>query len=215
MSAARPGGGHGPDRAATAGTPPVLASIWAQDRRRVLGSGAGMLWHVPADFAHFRAVTLGCPVLMGRASWESLGGALPDRTNIVITRTPGYAAPGAVVVASWQEAVDRGLADAQRSGAPVVWVTGGAQIYAQAMDRVDELVITDLDLDIVGAGYAGPVVRAPEIPADTWTADPSRSDAHWRPASGDARWRITTYVRRLTERSSPPRRAREPSARER
>ena len=63
----------------------TTASIWAQDRGGVLGSGGGMLWHVPADFAHFKAATMGCPIIMGRHSWEALGGPLPGRANIVVT----------------------------------------------------------------------------------------------------------------------------------
>ncbi len=157
-----------------------------------------MLWRVPADFAHFRATTTGCPILMGRASWETLRGALPGRVNIVITRTPRYRAPGAIVVASLEDAIDEGMRCARSTGAPTVWVTGGGRIYAAAMDLVDELVVTDLDLDVVAAGYTGDVVLAPTILEEVWTMDPARSDppGTWRPVSGDARWRVSTYVRR-------------------
>jgi len=181
----------------TAGRP-LLASIWAQDRRGVLGSGTSMLWRVPADFAHFRATTTGCPILMGRASWEALGGALPGRVNIVITRTPGYRASGAIVVGSLEAAIDEGARAARSTGASTVWVTGGGRIYAAAMDLADELVVTDLDLDVVAAGYTGDVVLAPPISDEVWTSDAARSDppGMWRPVSGDARWRVSTYVRR-------------------
>ncbi|MDC4233875.1 dihydrofolate reductase [Actinomyces sp. B33] len=178
---------------------PVVASIWAQDRARVLGSGTGMLWRVPADFAHFKESTMGCPLVMGRASWEALGGALPGRLNIVVTRTPGYEAPGGVVVGSIDEAMGRarGFVDA-RSGvgseAPGrIWIAGGATVYEQTMGIVDELVITDLDLSVAGDG---PVVRAPVIDEAVWRVDAGRSDEEWRPVSGDARWRVTTWVRR-------------------
>ena len=107
---------------------PVLASIWAQDRTRVLGTGSAMLWHVPADFAHFRSATLGCPVIMGRASWEALGGALPKRPNIVITSDPDFDAPGARVVTSLEAAVDLGCSLADTLAAPTVWITGGGQV---------------------------------------------------------------------------------------
>lgn len=174
---------------------PVLASIWAQDRRGVLGSGTGMLWHVPADFAHFKATTMGCPIIMGRASWESLGAALPGRDNIVITHRPDYLAAGAHVVHSLVDAVDLGKRLARGHGAPVVWITGGAHVYAEAMSLVDQLVITHLDLDVADAGYAGPVVAAPRIDPEVWTLEQALSDTEWRPVSGDARWRIATYVR--------------------
>lgn len=172
-----------------------LAAIWAQDRRRVLGSGTGMLWHVPADFAHFRRTTLGAPVLMGRASWEALDGPLPGRPNIVVTRRPGYRAPGARVAESLDRAVELGAALAREIGADTVWVTGGASLYAQALERVDELVVTDLDLDVQAAGDPGPFVRAPRVDPACWARDPERSDADWRPRSGDARWRVTVWVR--------------------
>jgi Dihydrofolate reductase len=155
-----------------------------------------MLWHVPADFAHFRSETLDCPVIMGRASWESLGGALPQRPNIVISSNPDYDAPGAQVVTTLEAAVDLGRALATASGASTVWITGGGRVYAEAMDLVDELVVTDLDLDAVTGGYRGHVVRAPEIDPAVWVEDPARTDADWRPVSGDARWRVTTWVRR-------------------
>ena len=77
-----------------------LAAIWAQDSNGILGSGTAMSWHVPADFRHFKDSTMDCPIIMGRRSWEALGKALPGRTNIVITRTPGYEAAGALVVSS-------------------------------------------------------------------------------------------------------------------
>ena len=175
---------------------PVLASIWAQDRTGVLGTGTGMLWHVPGDFAHFRAATLGCPVIMGRASWESLGAPLPDRPNIVITSNGSYRAPGASVVTSVEEAIELGRQLALASGAPTVWVTGGGRVYAETMDLVEELAVTDLDLDVLAGGHPGHVVRAPEIDPAVWVVDPARSDADWRPVSGDARWRVTTWVRR-------------------
>ncbi len=174
----------------------VLASIWAQDRDRVLGSGTGMLWSVPADFAHFKTSTMGCPIVMGRSSWEALGGSLPGRTNIVITRSPGFEATGATVVHSLDDALDEALRAAADMSADTVWITGGAHVYAETMDRVDELVITDLDLDVAASGHTGLLVRAPHIEEAEWAPDRARSDADWRPASGDARWRVTTWVRR-------------------
>lgn len=174
----------------------VLASIWAQDAGGVLGSGTDMLWRVPADFAHFKASTLGCPIIMGRRSWEALGGPLPGRTSIVITRSPDYEAPGALVAHSLEEALElaRGVAEAE--GARRVWITGGGAVYEETMGLVDELVVTELDLDARAANPDAPVVRAPAIDGAVWRLDPSRSDEEWRPESGDARWRVRTYVRR-------------------
>lgn len=154
-----------------------------------------MLWHVPADFAHFRRTTLGAPVLMGRSSWEALTGPLPGRPNVVVTRAPGYAAPGAHVAASLDQAVRLGTDLAREVGADTVWITGGASLYAQTMDLVDQLVVTDLDLDVQAQGSPGPFVHAPRIDPARWTRDAARSDAGWRPRSGDARWRVSVWVR--------------------
>lgn len=180
----------------TVGPGIVVSSIWAQDRSGVLGSGTGMLWHVPADFAHFKSATLGCPVVMGRASWEALGQALEGRTNIVITRNRSYQAPGATVVHSLGEAMEVATHSPFDCPRPTVWITGGSHVYAEAMDLVDELVVTDLDLDVLESHGEAEVVRAPRIDPAEWVADPARSDTGWRPRSGDAAWRVTTWVRR-------------------
>lgn len=173
-----------------------LASIWAEDAGGLLGTGTGMLWHVPADFAHFKASTMGAPIVMGRRSWESLGGALPGRTNIVVTRTPGYEAAGGVVAASLEEAIALARSIADRDGVPFAWITGGARVYAETLGLVDELVVTTLDLNAAPSDPDAPVVRAPIIDPEVWAVDESRSDADWHERSGDARWRVTTYVRR-------------------
>ena len=176
----------------------IVSSIWAQDRAGVLGSGSDMLWHVPDDSALFKRTTMGAPVIMGRVSWEALGRALPGRTNIVITRNPSYPAPGAVVVHSLDEALAvaiRALPPAE-DPAPTVWIVGGSRVYAEAMDRVDELVVTEIDLDVAATTYAGPLIKAPHIDPFQWVVDPTRSDTDWRPCSGDSRWRVTTWVRR-------------------
>ncbi|RRC95306.1 dihydrofolate reductase [Schaalia canis] len=174
----------------------IVASIWAQDRTGVLGTGTDMCWHVPADFAHFKRTTMGAPIIMGRASWESLGGALPGRLNIVITRSRDYVAEGAQVVHSLGEALTVATQRAAADGVDVVWVTGGGTVYAEAMEIVDELVVTDLDLDVAADLPAdAPLVRAPLIDTSVWRPDPERSDADWREVSGDARWKVTTWVR--------------------
>ena len=180
----------------------IVSSIWAQDRAGVLGSGSDMLWHVPDDSAFFKRTTMGAPVIMGRYSWEALGRALPGRTNIVITSNPSYPASGAVVVHSLDEALTVAIRalhpteDPSATRVPTVWIVGGSRVYAEAMDRVDELVVTDLDLDVAASPYVGTLVKAPHIDPARWVADPTRSDTDWRPRSGDSRWRVTTWVRR-------------------
>jgi Dihydrofolate reductase len=157
----------------------TLAAIWAQDRFRVIGSGTGMLWRVPADLAFFKKTTLGASLIMGRSSWEALGTALPGRKNIVITRTAGYVAPGALVVSSIPEALE--------VAGQNVWIAGGAQIYAQTIGLVEKLVISELDF------VAGDGVKAPKVDPEIWQLDEENSDHTWRPKSGDARWRVRIY----------------------
>ncbi len=174
-----------------------LAAIWAQDRGGVLGTGTAMSWRVPADFRHFKESTMGCPIVMGRRSWEALGGALPGRTNIVVTRTLGYEAPGAHVAHSVEDALDHARVVAQETGAPYVWITGGAHLYAQTLPLLDEAVISDLDLDVAASAPQGTTfVYAPALDPSLWRRDEERSDTDWREISGDARWKVTTWVQR-------------------
>lgn len=172
---------------------PRHACIWAQDRDGVIGDGKQMLWHVPADYRFFRAQTLGCPVVMGRASFEALGVPLSGRTNIVLSRQPGYRADGAEVRTSLSDAFVLADQVARETGAETVWVAGGGQVYRQAMESVDRLVVTELDLR-VSAAVPG-LVRAPEIDPQIWDMDPDLSDSTWREKSGDARWRVRFYER--------------------
>lgn len=163
--------------------------IWAQDRKGALGTGTDMVWRVPADSRFFKETTLGSPVIMGRASWEALGRrALPGRLNIVLSTQPDYSVSGAVLTHSLKEAIEVASADSQ-----LVWIAGGAKVYAEAMSIADELVVTDVDLEVTGHDK---LVYAPEIHEQNWEIDGERSDRHWREHSGDARWRVTYYRRR-------------------
>ena len=140
---------------------------------------------------------MGCPIIMGRRSWEALGKALPGRTNIVVTRTPGYEAEGALVVSSVEEALDAAREETARTRAPYIWITGGAQLYTQTLPLLDEAVVTDLELDVAASAPEGsPFVYAPPLDPSLWRRDESRSDSDWRERSGDARWRVSTWVQR-------------------
>lgn len=107
----------------------------------VIGSDGDLPWHLPAEFAHFRRTTTGHVVVMGRRTFESMGRPLPRRTNIVVTRTPGWSAPGVVAVAS----VEAALREAARHDGDVM-VIGGAQIYAQALPLAHAQVLTEVHL---------------------------------------------------------------------
>ena len=140
---------------------------------------------------------MGCPIIMGRRSWEAMGKALPGRTNIVITRTPGYEAVGALVVSSVEEALEVAREETARTQAPYIWITGGAHVYAQTLPLLDEAVVTDLELDVAASAPEGATfVYAPPLDPALWRRDESRSDSEWRERSGDARWRVSTWVQR-------------------
>ena len=122
----------------------------------VIGANGKLPWHLPEDLRHFKALTLGHPVIMGRKTWESLGRALPGRENIVVTRAPGYEAPGASVASSLDAAL------ALCAGEPTVFVMGGGELYAQALPAADGLVLTEIQRD-----YAGDA-RFPDYDRKAW-----------------------------------------------
>ncbi|MGX9346010.1 dihydrofolate reductase [Microbacterium sp. KNMS] len=167
----------------------TIRSIWAQSRTRAIGSDGGMLWQLPEDMAFFKRATTGTPVVMGRKTWLSFPERfrpLPDRPNIVVTRDEGFAAEGAQVVHSLEDALEAaGRIDDE------VWVIGGAQIYAQAMDVVDELWVTEVDVDADGDAYA------PEI-GEEWRVVRSEPDgaAEWLTSRTGTRYRFVVYRRR-------------------
>ena len=129
--------------------------IWAQARhhsgRAVIGHEGRLPWHLPEDLAHFKALTSGRPVIMGRKTWDSLPAKfkpLPNRSNVVITRQPGWTASGATVASNLQHALDI------CSAAEEVWVIGGAQIYAQSEPLAQRIEVTEIAQDFEGDAFA-------------------------------------------------------------
>jgi dihydrofolate reductase len=146
-----------------------LNLIWAQAKNRVIGANGTMPWHLPQDLAHFKRVTNGHSVIMGRKTWDSLPPKfrpLPGRTNIVITRQTDWSAEGATRASSLEQAIELCAGHAQ------VWVMGGAQIYAQALPLAQQVVMTQIELDVPGDAHA-PVLDASwrEVSRDSHTTD--------------------------------------------
>jgi dihydrofolate reductase len=148
-----------------------LVLIAAVARNGVIGRDNGLVWHEPLDQKHFRAVTMGCPVVMGRKTWESLPQRfrpLPGRRNLVVTRQPGYDAPAAETAASLDAAL------AALAGAPRVFVIGGAELYALALPLSARLELTEIDADLAGDTHFPPfahlgfteAARTPQVAAD-------------------------------------------------
>ena len=133
--------------------------IYARAANGVIGRDGVMPWHLPEDMAHFRQLTHGCPVIMGRKTWDSLPARfrpLPGRTNIVITRNKDWYAEGATRAESLEKAL------LQAGEVPDIWVIGGAQIYAQAEPLAVRAEVTEIAQDFEGDAYAptlGPAWR--------------------------------------------------------
>jgi dihydrofolate reductase len=124
----------------------ALVLVAAVADNGVIGQGGGLPWRLKSDMRHFRAATVGKPVVMGRRTFLSIGKPLKDRTNIVVTRDPAFAAAGVVVAPNLEAALATARGDALRRGADAIAVIGGADIYAQTMAQADRLVITQVHL---------------------------------------------------------------------
>jgi dihydrofolate reductase len=112
----------------------------------VIGRAGGLPWRLKSDMAHFRAVTMGKPVVMGRKTFLSIGKPLKGRSNIVVSRDRDFAAPGVLVAPSVDAALAAARGDALRRGGDAIAVIGGADIYAQTMARADRLLVTQVHL---------------------------------------------------------------------
>ena len=156
----------------TTASRPRLVLVAALDRRGAIGRAGALLWQDRADQQHFRRVTLGHPVVMGRKTWDSLPERfrpLPQRRNIVVTRDPGWHADGAERAGSLAEAL------ALAHGAERASVIGGGELYALALPQADELLLTEIDAAFDGADTFFPawdrtqfteVAREPQCAAD-------------------------------------------------
>ena len=133
---------------------PRIYLIAAVAANGVIGRQGRLPWHLPEDLKHFKRLTLGHPIIMGRRTWESLGGLLPGREHIVVTRTPGYDAPGAAVASSLAAAL------ALCAGEPVVFVIGGREIFAEALPLAAGLVMTEIHRDYEGDTRFPPYERS-------------------------------------------------------
>ena len=128
-----------------------LNLIFARAANGVIGQHNTLPWHLPEDMAHFKRTTLGCPVIMGRKTWDSLPAKfrpLPGRLNVVVTRQPDWTAAGAVVAHSLQAAC------AACPPGSTAWVIGGAELYTQALGLASSAVVTEIDADFEGDAFA-------------------------------------------------------------
>ncbi|KQS72672.1 diacylglycerol kinase [Rhizobium sp. Leaf371] len=127
-----------------------IVIVVAAARNGVIGRDGDMPWRLPTDLKHFKALTLGRPVVMGRKTWQSIGRPLPGRPNIVITRDTGFVAEGAARVGSLEEGLRLARDLAAERGVDEVCVIGGGQVYREAMASVDIIHLTVVDADLDG-----------------------------------------------------------------
>jgi dihydrofolate reductase len=162
---------------------PRVTLIWAQAKNDVIGAGGTIPWHLPEDLAHFRKITAGQPVIMGRRTWESLPEKvrpLPGRTNIVVTSQDGWAADGAVRASSLTDALE--AADAAARPGDRIWIIGGGRLYQEAVRVAAFAVITDIDITVEGDTFApsfrGRGPPSGSEPAQGWSVgeDGTRTD---------------------------------------
>ena len=150
----------------------TLSLIWAEAHHRVIGNEGGMPWHVPEDLAHFKELTLGGTVVMGRKTWDALNPRfrpLPGRRNLVVTRDPSWSSEGAEAI---HEIPSEG------------WIIGGAELFAATIDHADRLEVTELDLDVPGDTWAPPI-------GASWTAP----ETEWQTSSSGVTYRFRSYAR--------------------
>ena len=121
-----------------------IALIVAMAKNRTIGINNTLPWRCPEDLKHFKALTMGHHMIMGRKTFDSIGKALPGRTTVVVTRNPNLAIEGCVIAHSLQEAIQAGAGDNE------IFVVGGAELYSQALALVDTLYITEIQQEIEG-----------------------------------------------------------------
>lgn len=161
--------------------PPSLAIIVAMAANGVIGAGNRLPWRLPEDLRHFRALTTGHAIIMGRKTWESLPGALPGRQSIVVSRDPSFTAAGADVAASLDEALA-----AVRMPEPAFCI-GGGELYRLALPRTTTLYLTEIHRD-----YAGDV-HFPRFDRAQWRETAREEHGSSDPAGAD--WAFVTLVR--------------------
>lgn len=137
-------------------TTATISIIAAMAENRIIGRDNKLPWHLPADLKHFKALTIGKPIIMGRKTWESLPGLLPDRPHIVITGNPNYQADGCTLAHSLEEAL-------QAAGdAPEIMIVGGANLYTQALTLANRIYLTLVHTETEGDSLF------PEYDASQW-----------------------------------------------
>lgn len=186
---ARARGAH-PGGSKDAEAPNIIGMIWAQTPDGVIGKDNDMPWHLPEDLAHFKRVTVGHPVIMGRKSWDALPERwrpLPGRSNIVMTRDRSWRAEGAAVVHSLEAALE---AAQGAEGDGEVWIIGGEKVFVDAVAVANVAIVTEIDVPVEGGDAFAPKL-GPE-----WVRESMEPARGWAKSKADIRYRIAQYRKR-------------------
>ena len=159
----------------------LVSIIAAMDRNRLIGRENQLPWHLPADLAHFKQVTMGKPIIMGRKTYESIGRALPGRTNIVLTRSPDFNADGVLTANTLQQALDYVSAEDE------VMIIGGSAIYELTLPRADRLYLTYVENSFEGDAWF------PDFDLQQWRI--IASEEHSADEKNPSDYRFVTYAR--------------------
>ncbi len=136
-------------------TQPIISAIAAMDENYVIGYKNQLPWHLPADLHHFKTITSGHPILMGRKTFESIGRPLPNRVNIVMTRDTSYLAQGCIMVTSIQQA----LAVAKEGNQKEIFIIGGSEIYSQLLPHIQKIYLTVIHDQFEGDSFFPKIVK--------------------------------------------------------
>ena len=166
---------------------PRIGLVWAEAHGGVIGADGGMPWHVPEDLTHFKEITSGAPVVMGRRTWESLPERfrpLPGRRNVVVTRNGAWSAEGAERAGSLDDAI---TAVTDAATPEWVWIIGGGELFRESMALADRLEVTELDAEVDGDTFA------PDRAG--WAVESTDPDEGWHTSSSGIRYRFLGLTR--------------------
>ena len=160
----------------------LVSIIAAMDRNRLIGNENQLPWHLPADLAHFKRVTMGKPIIMGRKTYESIGRPLPGRTNIVLTRSSDFNAEGVLTANTLEQALNHVSAEDE------IMIIGGSTIYELTLPRADRLYLTYVEDSFEGDAWF------PEFDLEQWHI--VASEEHGADEKNSCAYRFVTYARK-------------------
>jgi len=173
---------------------PRVILLAAVSENGVIGRGNALPWRLKSDMRHFRAISMGKPVVMGRKTWQSVGKPLSGRTTIVVTRDAGFSAPGVLVAPDFEAALTAARGDALRRGADAIVVAGGGAIYAQALPVTNRLDITQVHKRVDGDAHF------PGIDPAVWRE--TAREEHLPGPEDEAPFAFVTYERKIPGNSA-------------